>query len=120
MKDEKGLLGLYPDENLSPEDLFRNKYIGIRRPGYPACPDHTEKRVLFDILDAEAYTGVKLTENYAMDPPASVCGYVFAHPLLVFQYRKIAGDHWRIMQQERILDVDEAARWLALIYEFNK
>ncbi len=68
-------------ENLSVEDLLKEKYQGIRpAPGYPACPDHSEKRKLFDLLDAETHTGVTLTESYAMYPAASVSGYIFAHP----------------------------------------
>ena len=61
--------------------LLKLKYKGIRpAPGYPACPDHTEKRVLFDLLGAEKNIGAELTENFAMVPPASVSGYVFSHP----------------------------------------
>ena len=68
-------------ENLSPDDLIHERYRGIRpAPGYPACPDHTEKRPLFDLLQAEKNTGIQLTENFAMYPAASVCGLYFAHP----------------------------------------
>ncbi len=111
----KDYWGYAADENLSPEDLFRLKYSGIRpAPGYPACPDHTEKRILFDILDAEKSTGVKLTENYAMDPPASVCGYVFAHPASsYFNVGKIAKDQLEDYASRKNMSVDEAARWLA-------
>ncbi len=107
--------GYAPEEDLTAEDLFRLRYKGIRpAPGYPACPDHTEKRVLFDILDAEKLTGVKLTENYAMDPPASVCGYVFAHPASsYFNIGKIAGDQLEDYASRKNISVDEAARWLA-------
>ncbi|MEM7024404.1 MAG: methionine synthase, partial [Pseudomonadota bacterium] len=70
-----------PNETLSPEELIREAYRGIRpAPGYPAQPDHTEKRTLFDLLDAESATGVRLTENYAMWPASSVSGLYFAHP----------------------------------------
>ncbi len=69
------------NENLNMQDILREKYRGIRpAPGYPACPDHSEKRKLFDLLDVEERIGVKLTENYAMYPAASVSGYYFAHP----------------------------------------
>ncbi len=69
------------DERLSSEDLIDEKYRGIRpAPGYPACPDHTEKRTLFTLLEAEKHTGIRLTDGMAMDPPASVCGFYFAHP----------------------------------------
>ncbi|HST29302.1 MAG TPA: methionine synthase [Chthoniobacterales bacterium] len=68
-------------EKLSSEDLIREKYRGIRpAPGYPACPDHIQKRVLFDLLDAEKKIGIKLTESYAMHPAASVSGFYFSHP----------------------------------------
>lgn len=73
--------GYAPAENLSNEELIRERYRGIRpAPGYPACPDHTEKRKLFDLLQAEAATGVSLTDSYAMYPTASVSGWYFAHP----------------------------------------
>jgi 5-methyltetrahydrofolate--homocysteine methyltransferase len=69
------------DEDLTPDDLLRERYRGIRpAPGYPACPDHSEKRSLFDLLRVEETTGITLTENYAMRPAASVCGLYFAHP----------------------------------------
>ncbi|MDR2848101.1 MAG: hypothetical protein LBV39_03250, partial [Bacteroidales bacterium] len=72
--------GYAPDEQLAPEDLFAGHYTGIRPAhGYPACPDHSEKETLFDLLDAPAY-GMKLTESYAIYPTASTCGLVFAHP----------------------------------------
>ena len=73
--------GYGAEESLSPEDLIAERYRGIRpAPGYPAQPDHTEKRTLFDLLQAERNAGVTLTENYAMLPAASVCGLYFAHP----------------------------------------
>jgi len=73
--------GFGQTENLSNVDLIHEKYRGIRpAPGYPACPDHAEKRTLFDLLDAESTTGIKLTESYAMHPAASVCGFYFSHP----------------------------------------
>jgi 5-methyltetrahydrofolate--homocysteine methyltransferase len=66
---------------LSSEDLIREKYRGIRpAPGYPACPDHIQKRTLFDLLEAERKIDIKLTESFAMHPAASVCGFYFAHP----------------------------------------
>ncbi len=69
------------EEGLSPEELIAEKYRGIRpAPGYPACPDHTEKRALFDLLDAEQKAGITLTENFAMLPAAAVSGWYFAHP----------------------------------------
>ncbi len=73
--------GYVPDENLSNEELIKEKYKGIRpAPGYPACPDHIEKRTIWSLLDVEKNIGVKLTEGLAMWPAASVSGYYFAHP----------------------------------------
>ena len=70
-----------PDENLSNDDLVSEKYRGIRpAPGYPACPDHSEKTILFDLLDAKRKAGIELTESYAMTPPSSVSGFYFGHP----------------------------------------
>jgi len=81
LKVRKEYWGYAKYENLSVEDILREKYRGIRpAPGYPACPDHSEKQKIFDLLDAEQKIGVKLTENYAMYPAASVSGYYFAHP----------------------------------------
>ena len=69
------------DERLTAEELIRERYRGIRpAPGYPACPDHTEKRLLFDLLRAEETTGIRLTETFAMLPAAAVCGWYFSHP----------------------------------------
>ena len=77
----KEFWGYQPDEALSNEDLIKERYQGIRpAPGYPACPDHSEKTTLFELLDAEAAIGVKLTESYAMTPAASVSGLYFSHP----------------------------------------
>ena len=73
--------GFGRDEKLSHVDLIREKYRGIRpAAGYPACPDHAEKRTLFDLLAAEKNTGIKLTESFAMHPGASVSGLYFSHP----------------------------------------
>jgi 5-methyltetrahydrofolate--homocysteine methyltransferase len=73
--------GYVPDEDLSNEDLVHCRYTGIRpAPGYPACPDHTEKELLFKLLDVEKNAGIHLTESFAMTPAASVCGIYFSHP----------------------------------------
>src|SRR4029078_11322068 len=73
--------GFGSDEHLSPDDLLREKYRGIRpEAGYPAAPDHTEKATLFRLLDAEKNAGIKLTESFAMHPGASVSGLYFSHP----------------------------------------
>ncbi len=73
--------GYSADEKLDIEDILKQRYRGIRpAPGYPVCPEHSEKKKIFDLLDAEKSTGCVLTENFAMSPAASVCGYYFAHP----------------------------------------
>ncbi len=102
-------------EDLSVEDLLKLKYKGIRpAPGYPACPDHTEKRVLFDLLGAEERIGAGLTENYAMIPPASVSGYFFSHPASTyFNVGKIGQDQLNDYASRKNMTVDETARWLA-------
>ncbi|MCP4580748.1 MAG: methionine synthase [candidate division Zixibacteria bacterium] len=75
------LWGYAADEKLSQADLIRGKYAGIRpAPGYPACPDHSEKKTIFDLLEIDKNIGIELTENYAMTPLASVCGWYIAHP----------------------------------------
>ncbi|MBX2930654.1 MAG: methionine synthase [Chitinophagaceae bacterium] len=80
-KVRKEYWGYVKDENLTNEDLIKEKYQGIRpAPGYPACPDHTEKDKLFDLLKATEQTGIILTEHYAMYPASSVCGWYFSHP----------------------------------------
>ena len=80
-KVRRELWGYAPDETLTNEELIGEAYAGIRpAPGYPAQPDHTEKRTLFELLDAEQATGLKLTESYAMWPAAAVSGFYFAHP----------------------------------------
>ena len=73
--------GYSKDENFTNEELIKEKYIGIRpAPGYPACPDHSEKAKLFNLLNANKTIGVTLTENFAMYPAASVSGWYFSHP----------------------------------------
>jgi 5-methyltetrahydrofolate--homocysteine methyltransferase len=80
-KEARIAWGFGRDEQLSNADLIREKYRGIRpAAGYPACPDHAEKRTLFDLLDAENNAGIKLTESFAMHPGASVSGLYFSHP----------------------------------------
>jgi 5-methyltetrahydrofolate--homocysteine methyltransferase len=80
-KQARSAWGFGRDEKLSNADLIHEKYRGIRpAPGYPACPDHVQKRTLFDLLSAEAKIDIKLTESYAMHPAASVSGFYFSHP----------------------------------------
>jgi 5-methyltetrahydrofolate--homocysteine methyltransferase len=110
-----------PDEALTPADLIRESYRGIRpAPGYPAQPDHTEKRTLFDLLDAEAATGIKLTESYAMWPASSVSGLYFAHPdSHYFGVGRIEEDQVEDYASRKGWRVDEAERWLAPILNYE-
>ena len=103
------------EENLSTEDLIRERYRGIRpAPGYPACPDHTEKRILFDLLEAEDRTGIHLTETFAMVPAASVSGFYFAHPQAkYFAVGKIDHDQVKDYAVRKQMDVATAERWLS-------
>jgi 5-methyltetrahydrofolate--homocysteine methyltransferase len=111
----KEFWGYVPDENLSVDDLLKLRYTGIRpAPGYPACPDHTEKGVIFDLLGAEKLIGARLTENFAMIPPAAVSGYIFAHPASsYFNIGKIGDDQLRDYASRKGMSVEEAAKWLA-------
>jgi 5-methyltetrahydrofolate--homocysteine methyltransferase len=107
--------GYAGDENLSIEDMLKIRYSGIRpAPGYPACPDHTEKRAIFDLVDAERLTGAGLTENFAMTPPAAVSGYFFSHPSSgYFNVGKIGEDQLKDYASRKKMSVEEAAKWLA-------
>lgn len=102
-------------ENLNNEELIAEKYIGIRpAPGYPACPDHTEKSVLFSLLEAEKNSGIILTENYAMWPAASVSGFYFSHPQShYFGIGKIGADQISDYAKRKQMDVTIIRRWLA-------
>ncbi|PTW58850.1 methionine synthase (B12-dependent) [Breoghania corrubedonensis] len=113
--------GYASDEKLSNADLIAEKYQGIRpAPGYPAQPDHTEKATLFDLLDAEAATGIRLTESYAMWPASSVSGLYFAHPgSHYFGIGKIERDQVEDYAARKGWDVDVVERWLAPILNYN-
>ena len=106
--------GYVADENLGVEDLFREKYSGIRPAhGYPACPDHSEKEVLFELLEAEKY-GIQLTENYSMVPAASVSGLVFSHPeSRYFFVGKIGRDQVEDYARRKKLSIEQVERLLA-------
>ena len=103
------------DESLSNEELIKEKYVGIRpAPGYPACPDHTEKETLFRILDAENTTGIKLTESFAMYPTAAVSGFYFAHPdSRYFGLGKISKDQVVDYAKRKNMDLEVVERWLS-------
>ena len=102
-------------ERLTNEELIREKYRGIRpAPGYPACPDHTEKRTLFDLLQVERHTGIILTESFAMLPAAAVSGWYFAHPeAKYFSVGKIGRDQVEDYAHRKGMDLRTIERWLA-------
>ncbi|HUM40320.1 MAG TPA: vitamin B12 dependent-methionine synthase activation domain-containing protein, partial [Nitrospira sp.] len=102
-------------ESLTNEEMIRERYRGIRpAPGYPACPDHTEKRLLFDLLQAESRAGVTLSESFAMLPAAAVSGLYFAHPQAkYFAVGKINRDQVEDYAARKKLSVSEVERWLA-------
>jgi len=106
--------GYGKDEGLSEADLIAEKYRGIRpAPGYPAQPDHTEKRILFDLLEAEKHTGIKLTESYAMRPAASIAGLYFAHPeARYFAVDRITREQSADYARRKGMSLAEVERWL--------
>lgn len=113
-KKARIIWGYGKDENLSSEDLIREKYRGIRpAPGYPACPDHTEKSLLWEILKVEKNTGISLTENFAMNPPSSVSGWYFAHPeSRYFHVGQIDRDQVKDYARRKNMAVEVIERWL--------
>ncbi len=112
--------GYSADEDLGAQDLIRQSYRGIRpAPGYPAQPDHTEKAFLFDILEAESRVGMKLTENYAMWPAASVSGLYFSHPQSrYFSVGKIPLDQVEDYGKRKGISHSDCERWLAPILAY--
>ncbi len=107
--------GYAPDESLDNRALIKERYQGIRpAPGYPACPDHTEKATLFSLLDATANAGIELTDHFAMWPAASVSGWYFSHPdAKYFSVGKIGRDQVKDYAVRKGLTLEEAERWLA-------
>ena len=103
-----------PHETLSNEELIREKYQGIRpAPGYAACPEHTEKQLIWDLLSAQEHTGMTLTESYAMWPGASVSGWYFAHPeAKYFAVAKIQPDQVEDYAKRKNWTLEEAEKWL--------
>jgi 5-methyltetrahydrofolate--homocysteine methyltransferase len=106
--------GYQPNEHLSNQDLIQEKYMGIRpAPGYPACPDHTEKYKLFSLLNATESAGIQLTENLAMFPASSVCGWYIAHPQSqYFGIGKIQRDQLENYSSRKNMPLEDAERWL--------
>ena len=103
------------NESLTADDLLRERYRGIRpAPGYPACPDHTEKRTLFELLDAEAAAGISLTENFAMTPASSVSGFYFGNPEAhYFGVGRISRDQVEDYARRKGMPVADVERWLS-------
>jgi 5-methyltetrahydrofolate--homocysteine methyltransferase len=112
--------GYAADEKLNNEALIAEKYRGIRpAPGYPACPDHTEKGALFELLQAPANAGITLTENYAMLPTAAVSGFYFSHPQAqYFATGKVDRDQVEDYAKRKGMTLEEAERWLAPVLSY--
>lgn len=115
----KEFWGYAADEKLSNDDLVKEKYKGIRpAPGYPACPDHTEKQKIWDLLDVEQKTGITLTESYAMYPAASVSGWYFAHPeARYFSVGKILKEQVEDYAARIGREVTEVEKWIGIMVE---
>ncbi len=113
--------GYGAEESLTNEDLIAEKYRGIRpAPGYPACPDHTEKPLIFDLMNAEQETGIHLTESYAMSPAASVSGLYFAHPdARYFAVHHVSRDQVESYAQRKGMPLKEVERWLAPVLSYD-
>ncbi|MCA0973624.1 methionine synthase [Halomonas denitrificans] len=110
-----------PEEQLDNEALIAEKYQGIRpAPGYPACPDHTEKATLFRLLDAPANSGLELTESFAMWPAAAVSGWYFSHPQSkYFSTGKITRDQVETLATRKGMALDEMERWLSPVLSYD-
>ena len=117
----KNYWGYAPEEEFENEELIKEKYQGIRpAPGYPAQPDHTEKLIIFDLLKAEENTSIKLTENMAMYPAASVSGLYFAHPQAkYFNVGKIGKDQILDYHRRKGLSVEEVEKWLRPVLNYD-
>lgn len=112
--------GYSPNEALKSEEFIQENYTGIRpAPGYPACPDHTEKQKLFELLSASAQTGVHLTESFAMYPAASVSGWYFSHPVAkYFTIGHLSRDQVANYAARKQWDVATAEKWLASLLAY--
>jgi len=119
-RTRRELWGYVPDEHLDNESIIHERYQGIRpAPGYPACPDHTEKRTLFQLLGATERIGIELTESFAMVPTAAVSGYYFWHPeAQYFGVGKIERDQVEDYARRKGQDLATTERWLAPILNY--
>ncbi|MCP4123040.1 MAG: methionine synthase [Bacteroidetes bacterium] len=120
-KVRKNYWGYASSEKYDNDELVREKYQGIRpAPGYPACPDHTEKQALFNLLNAEENTGINLTESYAMHPAASVSGWYFGHPdSKYFSTGKIGRDQVEDYADRKGMSIEEVERWLSPVLNYD-
>jgi 5-methyltetrahydrofolate--homocysteine methyltransferase len=117
----KEFWGYTKDEHFTNEELIKEAYSGIRpAPGYPACPDHTEKYKLFQLLGGKEVTGITLTESLAMYPAASICGWYFAHPQSqYFGIGKIQKDQVEEYAQRKGMAIEEVERWLRPVLDYD-
>ena len=122
LRVRKEFWGYADDEQLDNEALIREQYQGIRpAPGYPACPDHTEKGTLFTLLNADKAIGVELTEHYAMMPAAAVSGWYFSHPeAYYFPTGKIMKDQVESIAQRKNKAVEDVERWLQPVLDYDR
>jgi 5-methyltetrahydrofolate--homocysteine methyltransferase len=119
-KVRQEIWGYAANENLSKEEIIKEKYVGIRpAPGYPAQPDHTEKKTIWRLLDVEKNTGILLTESMAMYPTAAVSGLYFSHPdAHYFSVGKINKDQLEDYAKRKNMSIEEAERWLGSILAY--
>ncbi len=117
----KEFWGYTPSESLDNESLIAEKYAGIRpAPGYPACPEHTEKRTLFDLLQVEKHTNIRLTESFAMHPAAAVSGWYFSHPeSKYFGLGEIGKDQVEDYARRKNMNTEAIERWLAPVLNYD-
>jgi 5-methyltetrahydrofolate--homocysteine methyltransferase len=120
-RTRKEFWGYATDEKNTPEELISEKYVGIRpAPGYPACPDHTEKKALFDLLQAEEKIGIQLTESFAMYPASSVSGFYFSNPeSKYFPIGKIAKDQVKDYSVRKGMNLELTEKWLAPVLNYD-
>jgi len=120
-KVRKEYWGYAANEAFQNEELISEKYQGIRpAPGYPACPDHTEKVRLFELLNVEKMTGISLTESLAMYPASSVSGFYFSHPQSTyFGLGKIAKDQVEDYAKRKGMSIEEVEKWLSPVLNYQ-